>query len=139
MGRSCGPARAETRACSAVKSAKWTLLRTDASLTGNARDALEAILEKHRDIAICHSMKEELSELFRIRSGGGNGYALQEWKRWFDSAKASGIPALAGFARRKRERIDRHSQPREARHQHRQARGVQQPDTGGETDRLRIP
>ena len=68
---------------------------------------MEAILEKHRDIAICHSMKEELSELFRIRSGGGKGYALQEWKRWFDSAKASGIPALAGFARRKRERIDR--------------------------------
>ena len=26
-----------------------------------------------------------------------------------------------------------------ARHQHRQARGVQQPDTGGEADRLRLP
>ena len=99
-------ARAETRAYSAVKSARWTLLRKDASLTGNARDALEAILEKHRDVAICHSMKEELSELFRIRGGGDKGYALQEWKRWFDSAEASGIPALAGFARRKRERID---------------------------------
>ena len=99
-------ARAETRAYSAVKSARWTLLRKDASLTGNARDALEDILEKHRDIAVCHSMKEELSELFRIRGGGGKGYALQEWKRWFDSAEASGIPALAGFARRKRERIE---------------------------------
>ena len=87
-------ARAKTRAYSDIKSARWTLLRKDASLTGNARDALEDILEKHRDIAICHSMKEELSELFRIRGGGGKGYALQE------------IPALAGFARRKRERIE---------------------------------
>ena len=99
-------AKAETCAYTDIKSARWTLLRKDASLTGNARDALEAILEKHRDVAICHSMKEELSELFRIRGGGGKGYALQEWKRWFDSAEAGGIPALAGFARRKRERID---------------------------------
>ena len=28
------------------------------------------------------------------------------WKRWFASAEAGGIPALANFARRKRERID---------------------------------
>ena len=82
------------------------MLRKDASLTGNARDALEAILEKHRDIAICHSMKEELSELFRIRGGGDKGYALQAWKRWFESAEAGGMPALAGFTRRKRERIE---------------------------------
>ena len=88
-------ARAKTRAYSDIKSARWTLLRKDASLTGNARDALEDILEKHRDIAICHSMKEELSELFRIRGGGGKGYALQEWKRWFDSAEARYPPLPA--------------------------------------------
>ena len=52
-----------------------------------------------RDIAACYAMKEELSELFRIRGGGGKGYALQEWKRWFDSAGAGGIPALANHAR----------------------------------------
>ena len=92
-------AKAETCAHTDIKSARWTLLRKDASLTGNARDALEAILEKHRDVAICHSMKEELSELFRIRGGGDKGYALQEWKRWFDSAGAGGIPALANHAR----------------------------------------
>ena len=88
-------AKAETCAHTDIKPARRTLLRKDASLTGNARDALEAILEKHRD----NSMKEELSELFRIRSGGGKGYALQEWKRWFDSAGAGGIPALANHAR----------------------------------------
>ena len=58
-----------------------------------------AILEKHRDIATCPALKEELSELFRIRGGGDKGYALQEWKRWFDSAEASRIPALANHAR----------------------------------------
>ena len=52
-----------------------------------------AILEKHRDIATCPALKEELSELFRIRGG------VAAWKRWFESAEAGGIPALANHAR----------------------------------------
>ena len=99
---------------------RWTLLRKDASLTGNARDALEAILEKHRD----NSMKEELSELFRIRG-------------WRQGICPAGMEEMVRLGRG--ERDIRPCQPREARHQHRQARGVQQPDTGGEADRLRLP
>ena len=108
-------AKAETCAYTDIKSARWTLLRKDASLTGNARDALEAILEKHRDVAICHSMKEELSELFRIRgvaardmpcrngSDGSNrpgraGYRPSSASRDARGSTSTGLPTTQGTA-----------------------------------------
>ena len=48
-------------------------------------------------------MKEELCELFKLTDPVA---AFAGWKRWFDAAEASGIPALVKFAELKRPRLD---------------------------------
>ena len=48
-------------------------------------------------------MKEELCALFELTDPLA---AYAGWKRWFDAAEASGIPALVKFAELKRSRLD---------------------------------
>ena len=48
-------------------------------------------------------MKEEMSRLFDLRDEND---ARKGWSEWFEGAKASGIPALVGFAERKEKRLD---------------------------------
>ena len=48
-------------------------------------------------------MKEELCALFELTDPLA---AHEGWKRWFDAAEASGIPALVKFAELKRPRLD---------------------------------
>ncbi len=64
---------------------------------------MNAILESHSDLALCHAMKEEMSRLFELRDPDE---ALRGWTAWFEGAKASGIPALERFARLKEKRLD---------------------------------
>ncbi|MBQ3269692.1 MAG: transposase, partial [Clostridia bacterium] len=53
-------------------------------------------------LAVCYAMKEELCALFELRDPLT---AYEAWKRWFDAAEASGIPALVKFAELKRSRL----------------------------------
>ena len=64
---------------------------------------MNAILESHSDLALCHAMKEEMSRLFELKD---LDEALRGWTAWFQGAKASGIPALERFARLKEKRLD---------------------------------
>lgn len=48
-------------------------------------------------------MKEELCALFELIDPLA---AYEDWKRWFDAAEASGIPALVKFAELKRSRME---------------------------------
>ena len=48
-------------------------------------------------------MKEELCALFELTDPLA---AHEGWKRWFDAAEASGIPALVKFTGLKRSRLD---------------------------------
>ena len=57
----------------------------------------------HSDLAICYAMKEELLRLFELKD---HTEAEQGWKRWFDAAINSSVPALAKFGRQKLKRLD---------------------------------
>ena len=48
-------------------------------------------------------MKEELCALYELTDPLA---AYEVWKRWFNAAESSGIPALVKFAERKRSRFD---------------------------------
>ena len=61
------------------------------------------LMENHSDLAVCYAMKEELCRLFELTDLSA---AYEGWKRWFDAAEASAIPALVKFAELKRSRLD---------------------------------
>ena len=77
-------------------------------------------------------MKEELSEPFFLCCGGGMEEMVRLGRGGRDPRRCRLREAQEGTHRRA-------CQPCEALHQHRQARGIQQPDKGGEADRLRLP
>ena len=93
----------ESRLYSTVKGARWVLLSNGRSLSSEYALSLDSILEGHSDLAFCHAMKEEMSRLFGLRDPDE---ALRGWTKWFQGAKASGIPALVRFARIKEKRLD---------------------------------
>ena len=93
----------EKRLYSEVKRARWILLTAKDSLSDEDVSALRRILEYHTNLAVCHTMKEEMVRLFNLRD---EDEARKGWFEWFEGAKASGIPALARFAERKEKRID---------------------------------
>ena len=95
-------AQAEQRAYSKLKNARWTLLMNADKLETARKISLEAILSEHKNLAVCYAMKEEMSRLFELRDEKA---AEEGWKRWFESAKASGIQALEKFARLKEKRL----------------------------------
>ena len=95
--------REERRLYSEVKRARWILLAGKDSLSDEHASALERILNEHADLAVCHTMKEEMSRLFDLRDADG---ARKGWTAWFEGAKASGIPALVRFAERKEKRLE---------------------------------
>ena len=86
-----------------VKRARWILLAGKDSLSDKDASSLKKILDDHADLALCHAMKEEMSRLFDLRDEND---ARKGWSEWFEGAKASGIPALVGFAERKEKRLD---------------------------------
>ena len=59
--------------------------------------------QSHSDLAICYAMKEELLRLFELKD---HTEAEQGWKRWFDAAINSSVPAPAEFGRQKLKRLD---------------------------------
>lgn len=95
--------RKEKQQYSAMKKLRWTLLINGEKLSDAQNEHLKSILEAHSSLAVCYAMKEELIELFRIRN---TDEAAAGWHRWFNAAKASGIPALVHFAELKEKRID---------------------------------
>ena len=88
---------------SVMKKLRWTLLTNGDKLSTSQTEHLTAILNAHSSLAVCYAMKEEMIELFRIRN---LKEAMAGWQKWFDAAKASGIPALIRFAELKEKRID---------------------------------
>ena len=93
----------ENRLYSTVKGARWTLLANGDSLPPAKVEVLNAILDSHSDLALCHAMKEEMSRLFELKDPDE---AMRGWTAWFEGAKASGVPALVRFARLKEKRLD---------------------------------
>ena len=93
----------EKKLYSEVKRARWILLAGRDSLSDKDASSLKKILDEHADLALCHAMKEEMSRLFDLRDEND---ARKGWSEWFEGAKASGIPALVGFAERKEKRLD---------------------------------
>ena len=95
--------REEKHQYSVMKKLRWTLLTNGDKLSTVQTEHLAAILNAHSSLAVCYAMKEEMIELFRIRDADE---AVIGWRKWFDAAKASGIPALVRFAELKEKRID---------------------------------
>lgn len=96
-------AKEEKQRYSQLKGLRWTLLTNGARLSDEKAQQLQSILSDHSDLAVCYAMKEELCALFELRDPRA---AIEGWKRWFDAAEASGIPALVKFAGLKRPRLD---------------------------------
>ena len=96
-------AKEEKQRYSQLKGLRWTLLTNGAKLSDEKAQHLQSILSDHSDLAVCYAMKEELCALFELRDPLA---AYEGWKRWFDAAEASGIPALVKFAELKRSRLD---------------------------------
>ncbi len=78
-----------------LKKLRWSLLTNGATLHPDKAEHLQAILEKHSNLAVCYAMKEELCRLFSLRDVS---QAASAWNAWFDAAMESGIPALVRFA-----------------------------------------
>ena len=95
-------ARAEKKEYSTLKKARWSLLMNSDNLDERRRESLCEILLSHRDLAICYSMKEEMCRLFEETDFNK---AVEGWTRWFEGAKASGVPALVKFAQQKEKRL----------------------------------
>ena len=102
-GRPKAEIREEKKLYCEVKRARWILLAGKDSLSDKDTSSLKKILDDHADLALCHAMKEEMSRLFDLRDENA---ARKGWSEWFEGAKASGIPALVGFAKRKEKRLD---------------------------------
>ena len=96
-------AKEEKQRYSQLKRLRWTLLTNGAKLSDEKAQRLQDILSDHSDLAVCYAMKEELCELFKLTDPVA---AFAGWKRWFDAAEASCIPALVKFAELKRPRLD---------------------------------
>ena len=96
-------AKEEKQRYSQLKRLRWTLLANGARLPDEKAQRLQSILADHSDLAVCYAMKEELCALFELTDPLA---AYDGWKRWFDAAEASGIPALVKFAELKRPRLD---------------------------------
>ena len=96
-------AKEEKQRYSQLKRLRWTLLTNGARLPDEKAQRLQSILADHSDLAVCYAMKEELCALFELTDPLA---AYDGWKRWFDAAEASGIPALVKFAELKRPRLD---------------------------------
>ena len=88
---------------SALKNSRWSILTNSTKLPEDKKSALDAILEEHKDLAVCYAMKEEMCELFDIRDPEE---ARIRWTDWFKAAKESGIKALVHFAELKEKRIE---------------------------------
>lgn len=95
--------RKEKQQYSLMKNLRWTLLTNGEKLSDGRSQNLNAILQAHSSLAVCYAMKEEMISLFRIRNADE---AAVGWRRWFDAAKSSAIPALVRFAELKEKRID---------------------------------
>ena len=96
-------AKEEKRRYSQLKRLRWTLLTNGARLSDEKEQHLQSILSDHSDLAVCYAMKEELCALYELTDPLA---AYEGWKRWFNAAEASGIPALVKFAELKRSRFD---------------------------------
>jgi len=94
--------KAEKSQYNKLKKSRWTLLRNSRNLSDKSSEYLDNILQEHENLAVCYAMKEEMCRLFE-----NNDYSTSviEWSKWFEAAKASGIPALVHFAQLKEKRI----------------------------------
>jgi transposase len=95
--------RNEKRQYNLVKKARWIILMNKNFLSASKQASLNEILESHSDLAICYAMKEELLRLFELKD---HTEAEQGWKKWFDAAINSLVPALVKFGRQKLKRLD---------------------------------
>lgn len=94
--------RKERNQYTQLKKSRWILLKKDDHLNEKQKIHLLDILNKHRDLAICYAMKQEMTRLFTLTD---YEEALAGWTKWIQAGLASGIPALVKFARQKQKRI----------------------------------
>lgn len=95
-------AKAEKQEYSKLKKLRWTLLTNGDNLSEDRSEYLQSILQDHHDLAVCYAMKEEMCRLYELTD---YQQAHDEWIKWFEAAKESGIPALVKFAEQKECRI----------------------------------
>ncbi len=95
-------AKGQTRKYSKLKRLRWTLLTNGNNLPDEKKEALQAILQEHHDLAVCYAMKEEMCRLYELTDAQ---QAIDGWRQWFAAAKASEIPALVKFATQKEKRL----------------------------------
>lgn len=95
-------ARIEKRHYSKLKKLRWTLLLNGEKLQEKQNEFLLEILQEHQDLALCYAMKEEMCRLYELTD---HQEAIIGWTKWFEAAKASGIPALVKFAEQKEKRL----------------------------------
>lgn len=92
----------QTRKYSKLKRLRWTLLTNGNNLPDKKKEALQAILQEHHDLAVCYAMKEEMCRLYELTDVQ---QAIDGWRQWLAAAKASEIPALVKFATQKEKRL----------------------------------
>lgn len=95
-------AKAEKQLYGKLKKLRWPLLSNSENLQEIQNEFLTEILKDHRDLAVCYAMKEEMCRLYKETD---YHQACIGWGKWFEAAKASGIPALVKFAQQKECRI----------------------------------
>ena len=95
-------AKEEKQQYSKLKKLRWTLLTNGEKLQEQQNQYLQEILQEHQDLAVCYAMKEEMCRLYDLTD---YHQAIIGWTKWFEAAKASGIPALVKFATQKEKRL----------------------------------
>ena len=60
------------------KTSSLTLLCKEETLSDKKAENLKEILKKHENLTVCHTMKEELSDLFELRNPD---LAAVEWEK----------------------------------------------------------
>lgn len=92
----------ERKLYSTLKKSRWTLLKNSTRLKTDENNRLNEILEEHKELAVCYTMKEEMCRLFELRDVEK---AHDGWIKWFEAASESEIPQLIKFAELKRKRL----------------------------------
>ena len=81
----------------AVKRSRWLLLKNPENLGTEQQATLDELLALNQPLMTAYLMKAQLKELWYAPSEQA---ARWRWQQWLEQAQASGIAALAQFARR---------------------------------------
>ena len=92
-------AKTEKQQYSKLKKLRWTFLTNGEKLKEQQNQYLQKILQAHQNLAVCYAMKEEMCRLYDLTD---YPQAIIVWTKWFEAAKASGIPCIGEIRNTKR-------------------------------------